>query len=218
MKMRVKPSAKRRLIDWSAFKEPAYVTFIFFGMLGFIGLYVTVFYISFYGLAKRLTTPEISFYLVPIFNAASTFGRIIPNIIADKTGPLNVLVPATTITGVLSFCLLAAKNSAGLIVLAAFYGFFSGTFVSLPPSVIVSVTKNRAVIGTRMGMAFTVLGLGSLAGGPGAGGILGDVNTDMSNLNWTGTWVFSGVTIIAAAAGFALCREFKTGWKLWAKA
>ncbi|KAL6694002.1 hypothetical protein J3F84DRAFT_400455 [Trichoderma pleuroticola] len=68
----------------------------------------------------------IGFYLLPILNAASTFGRITPNFLADHVGPLNMLAPAASITALLAHCWIAVN-------LSTFYGFFSGSFVSLPP-------------------------------------------------------------------------------------
>lgn len=44
-------------------------------------------------------------------------------------------------------------------------------------------------------MGFAIAALGLLAGGPGAGGIIG---TDPRHLHWTGAWVFSGVCSFAA--------------------
>ncbi|KAK4634579.1 hypothetical protein CLAFUW4_01846 [Fulvia fulva] len=55
-------------------------------------------------------------------------------------------------------------------------------------------------------MGFAIIGLGVLAGGPGGGGILGNGR----ELHWTGTWIYAGVTCLAASAIFAAVR-FMTG-------
>lgn len=75
MKMRVKPGKVRALIDWTAFTDWPYVTFVLGCMIGFCGLYVGFFYTSFYGQATGVTNETLSFYLVPILNAGSVFGR-----------------------------------------------------------------------------------------------------------------------------------------------
>lgn len=62
-------------------------------LIGFAGLYVAFFYTSYYGQATGYTSESLSFYLVPILNAASVFGRTIPNWLADKIGPANVIAP-----------------------------------------------------------------------------------------------------------------------------
>lgn len=112
MKMRVKPAKPRSLIDWSAFTDVPYVcittstlhrhgslhsllqmTFTLGCLIGFIGLYIGLFYISYYGQATGYTDASLSFYLVPILNAGSVFGRTLPNWLADKVGPANVIMP-----------------------------------------------------------------------------------------------------------------------------
>ncbi|KAJ1557436.1 hypothetical protein HK405_016032, partial [Cladochytrium tenue] len=90
LRMRAPPSNKpREILDWSAFSDGPYVAFTLSGLVGFIGLYVFLFYISFFATATGIASDEMSFYIVPILNAASVLGRIIPNAISDITGPFN---------------------------------------------------------------------------------------------------------------------------------
>jgi hypothetical protein len=88
MKMRVQPKQARSIIDWSAFTDLPFMLFVFGALVGFIGLYVSFFYTSYYGQATGITNASLSFYVVPILNAGSVFGRTLPNILADKIGPL----------------------------------------------------------------------------------------------------------------------------------
>ena len=76
MKMRVKPAATRKLYDLHAFKEPAWVCYVFGGILAFMGLYVPFFYIGYYSIVEGITDANLGFYLLPILNATSTFGRV----------------------------------------------------------------------------------------------------------------------------------------------
>ena len=182
-------------------------------MTGFAGLYVVFFYISYYGLAQGITDPDLSFYLLPILNAGSVFGRIIPNIVADKLGVNNMMVPSAIISSILTYCAIAAKDVGGVVVVALLYGFFSGTFVSLPPSILVHLTppNKRGMIGTRVGQCFTCTAFGVLIGAPVAGAILGNDN------NFTGMFVFGATMLMGGAVFFALARMFKADWKLAAK-
>lgn len=52
--------------------------------LGNAGVAVMFFYISFYAEIQKITDTENASYMVPIFNAASCFGRVLPNTLADK--------------------------------------------------------------------------------------------------------------------------------------
>lgn len=213
MKMRVKPGKVRSLIDWTAFTDVPYITFVIGTMIGFIGLYVGIFYISYFGAATGYTDPSLSFYLVPILNAGSVFGRTLPNIVADKVGPANVITPGAFCVGIVLLCMIAVKSAGGLIVLALLFGFFSGIFIALPPVLFVVLTKDKSKVGTRIGQGFAIVALGVLAGGPGGGGILGDGD----NLHWTPLWVFGGVMCIAGGCIFVGVRIMRSGAKLVAK-
>ncbi|KAL9056370.1 MAG: hypothetical protein Q9162_002961 [Coniocarpon cinnabarinum] len=210
MKMRVKPPAKRKLFSIEAFKEVPYTLFCIGSIAGFMGLYVIFFYISYYGYASGLTNESLSFYLIPILNAASTFGRLLPNIVADKVGPLNLMGPSAVISSVITYSAIATNSSAGVVLVAAFYGFCSGTFVSLPPSIVVKLTpvNKRYTIGTRLGMYFTCGSIGALVGGPVAGIILTSEN------HFSRMFIFGGSLLMAGAVFFGFTRMFAANWKL----
>ena len=93
MKVRVLPASRRKIIDWSAFREPPYMLFLIGGFLGFMGLYTPFFYVQSYAIGEGITDRELGFYLLSILNSASIFGRIVPNFVADKTGPFNIILP-----------------------------------------------------------------------------------------------------------------------------
>lgn len=214
MKMRVQPPKARSLLDTTAFRDWPFVTFVLGAMIGFIGLYVELFYISFFGEVTGYTDSSMSFYLVPILNAGSVFGRTLPNMLSDKIGPLNVIIPGAFICAILVFCNMAVSSLGGIVVQALLFGFFSGIFVALPPVCFFSLTADKTKLGTRLGMGFAVIALGVLAGGPGGGGIL---QSDPENLNWNGTWAYSAATLIAAGVIFLGARFFRVGWKLMVK-
>ena len=80
MKLRVQPGKVRDFIDPSAFKDVPYLMAILGCFVGFIGLILGLFYISFFGETTGFTDPTMSFYIVPVLNAGSVLGRTLPNI------------------------------------------------------------------------------------------------------------------------------------------
>ncbi|GAB7326069.1 hypothetical protein MBLNU13_g10098t1 [Cladosporium sp. NU13] len=214
LKMRVQPPKARSLLDSTVLADIPFVTFVLGAMIGFIGLYVELFYVSFFGQATGITDSSMSFYLVPILNAGSVFGRTLPNILSDRIGPINVIIPGAFICAILVFCNIAVESLGGIVVQALLFGFFSGIFIALPPVCFFSLTADKTKLGTRLGMGFAVIALGVLAGGPGGGGIL---QADPKNLDWTGTWAYSGATLLAAGAIFFVVRFLKVGTKLMVK-
>ena len=172
MKPRIQPAKKRSLLEPAAFKEPPYALFSISLFFVFIGLYVPFFYAPTYAQRELKTSDDLSFYLLAILNAASVFGRIIPNIIADYLGAMNVLLPFTFCASVLTFAWIAIHNVAGIVVFAILYGFFSGSIVSLIPTALAALSPDLSRVGTRMGMCFSFAGFGLLLGSPIAGAIL----------------------------------------------
>ena len=77
------PKTARALLDWTAFKEAQYDIFTFGLFLAFIGLYFLFFYASIYGQRILRLSNDVSFYLLPVLNAGSIFGRIIPGLLAE---------------------------------------------------------------------------------------------------------------------------------------
>ncbi|EEA22680.1 monocarboxylate permease, putative [Talaromyces marneffei ATCC 18224] len=193
-KVRILPEKKRAIIDFAAFKEPPYVIFVFSAFVGFMGLYQPFFYVQTFAIEKHITDANLGFYILAIMNATSAFGRIIPGILSDKIGPMNVIIPCAFISAMLCLCTIAVDNAAGLIVLMAFYGFFSGTFVSSPNAIVVHLSaQNRAKIGTRLGQMYGVISFAMLIGTP-VGGVV------LDNHGYTPLWIFSGVLVGVSGA------------------
>lgn len=95
MQMRGKPPAARKILDLSALTDRTFMLSILGCFLGYGGCQVSFFYIAYYGQANGWLAGNLSLYLLPIVNAASIFGRVLPNVLADKIGPVNVIIPGT---------------------------------------------------------------------------------------------------------------------------
>ncbi|KAL3481215.1 major facilitator superfamily domain-containing protein [Aspergillus californicus] len=212
MRMRFMPTEKRKLLQLGAFKEPVFVLFSIGMFLGFLGFYNFLFYVQSYAIDTGIVDNNLGFYLLSMLNAGSTFGRIMPNFIADHTGPLNMLVPASTITAILSFVWIGVHNVPGIIILSVLYGVFSGGFVSLPPVVLASLTKDMHELGTRMGMVFAITSVGLLIGTPIGGAILSNSHS------YLGVQLFTGCALTASVTIFLGVRLARTGPKLLVRA
>lgn len=213
MKLRVQPPKARAFIDWSAFTDIPYMVFVIATLIGFMGLSVILFYLSYDALQRHITDTSMSFYIVPIFNTASVFGRTAPNALSDKTGPFNLIAPCAFITGVLLLCMMAVKSEAAIIVVAILAGFFNGVFIAMPPVCFVALIKDKTRVGTRIGMGFSMVAFGLLIGGPGGGSILGTRDP----LNWNSLWAFGGVSACTSGVMYAGLRVARSGFKLKVK-
>jgi predicted MFS family arabinose efflux permease len=211
MRVRFKPKERRALLQLSAFKETQYSLYCAAMFLGMLGFYNFLIFVQPWAIGKGIVNGNLGFYLLPMLNAASTFGRITPNFLADRLGPLNMLTPATSITALLAFCWIAVNSTAGTIVLSLLYGFSSGGFVSLPPVVMAAITKDLRSYGTRLGMFFAIVSVGLLIGTPIGGAILGDTNS------YLGVQLFSGACLIVCSIIVLWIRVMRSGPRLMYK-
>lgn len=212
MKQRVMPKQKRDLFDFSGFKEAPYTIYCFGMFLAFASFYTPVYYIQPYAISSGITDTSFGFYLLPILNAASVPGRIIPNFIGDYIGPLNVLTPAAFLTGMMALVWIGVTTFGGIITFACFYGFFSGAFVSIAPVAVVVLTPDLRKIGTRMGHSFFISSFGLLIGTPVSGAIL------TSTGKYLGVQLFAGIVLTATGCMILAARFCKVGWKLRVRA
>ncbi|KAL9576809.1 MAG: hypothetical protein Q9212_006796 [Teloschistes hypoglaucus] len=185
------PKPPRALFQPAAFKSCAYTFHCIGFAIGFIGLYVPMFYVQLYALAKGGVDMDYAFYLLSILNASSWYGRVFPGFLVGKTGPMNLLVSCSFAAGVLSLCWIAIDSMAGLTVFAVLYGFFAGAYVSLAPPVLVSLTPELPVVGTWIGMSLFVAAFGLLIGNPIAGLLV-----HVQKKDFKGGQAFAGGTVL----------------------
>ncbi|KAF5253223.1 hypothetical protein FANTH_1819 [Fusarium anthophilum] len=161
----------RLVLDWKGFKDARFtLTMMAIFILDWAVLvppaYITT-YTSFHELH------DLSPNILAILNSASTLGRCLPGIVADKLGRFNVMIICATLSTLSIFCLwLHARSNAGVIIsFAVTYGFFSGTAFSLTPVCVAQLCKTEEYA-TRYGTAYGVVSFATLAGVPISGFIL----------------------------------------------
>lgn len=199
------PEETRAIFDPQAFKNFPFIFFSTGLFLAFAGLYIPIFYIILIAEVRVHADDNISFYLLPILNAASVLGRIIPGLLADRYGSLELVILCTLAAAIIAYIGVVIKSLASLIIFAIIYGFLSGAVVSLPAAVIASLAPSVQLVGTWMGMSFFFAALGILIGTPIAGSII-----DVKKNQFGSGFIFSGSLVMAAGALFVMTK----GWKI----
>ncbi|KAK5037418.1 hypothetical protein LTR13_004575 [Exophiala sideris] len=210
MRVRLLPPQRRKLFDLSAWKDPAYDLYVLGAFVAFIGTFTPYFYIGLYALKLHVTSEQTAFYLVAVITSGGILGRVVPNLLAAKFGMYNVLIPCGIFSGVLAIEFIGVKSLASIIVVGVLYGFFSGALLSLAPAISVQLAPNRALIGNRMGMAFSSVAGSFLIGPPVAGAIL-------DHHGFSGAFAFAGATSIAGALILVVSRGCHGGWNMMKK-
>ncbi|KAJ6597781.1 major facilitator superfamily domain-containing protein [Mycena vulgaris] len=193
----VAPEFKVILTDW-AFMSSVAGAFV----VG-LGLFFPYFYLQLYAVDKGLND-NLAFYVLAIMNAGSVGGRILPNFVADRMGPYNMMIPCLAISSALTFSIFGLEDFAGIVIFGVLYGFWSGSYVSLVPALILSTASNGGEHGTRMGVAFSLVSTSMLIGTPVSGALLNS-GAD-GNYVWYRPIVFCGIMLACGAAIFSLSR------------
>ena len=194
------PPRKAQLFLPAAFREPLYLAIICATFLMLLGFFIPFFYIPTYAVEHGMST-ELASYLISILNGASFFGRVIPGILADKVGRLNMFFAAALCTGILLFCWPKITSNAGIIVFSALYGFFSGGVISLTSVCIAFVPKDARNIGTYLGQGMAVISVAALIGPPISGALVTRYG------GFTQVSIFSGVVVLAGACTLLLAKQ-----------
>lgn len=185
----------RGFFDWGGFRDWKYVSAGIGAFLVFYALFIPYFYIQIYANFRGVPN-SFAIYLLPIINAFGFPSRIIPGILADRWGCLNVLVPSTLIASVFTLALwLRAHDTATITAFAAMYGLFTGAFVSLLPAYVYTISPIE-VYGARLGSMYLLVGIANLVGTPTAGAFLSTID----QTGFDGLIIFTGVLIAAGSS------------------
>ncbi|KAI6035995.1 hypothetical protein BKA83DRAFT_4156707, partial [Pisolithus microcarpus] len=131
------------------------------------------------------------FYFPAIANAASALGRLSAGFLADHIGPLNVMIPFTSVAGILTF--------AWPYALTALRGHIS--LLVTPPMAMGDVSD----VGRRMGMFLTIAALSALPGTP----ISGLINARTGGFKDPG--IYTGAIVMFSVLLFFVVRYLHLG-------
>lgn len=147
-------------------------------------------------------------------NGLGILGRLSTGFIASRwCGPLNISITSVTLAAIILYCWIGVGDSrSGLYVFAAIYGFLSNGIQSLIVVSLASLTEDHSMLGTRMGMAFSVAAFASLTGGP-VGGAL--IQTDGGS--YLGAQIWGGTAMLLGAVAWTVARVWRTGFVLQTK-
>ncbi|KAI1429076.1 monocarboxylate permease-like protein [Xylaria sp. FL1777] len=192
------------------FKELRFVLFVVGAFFFFWGLYLPFNYLEIQA-QQQGVNPTLIPYILPIVNAVSIPGRIIPGILADRIGRFNMMILIAVLTGLFTLALWIPGTTTGATLgFGAVYGFTSGAFISLAPAAIAQISDLRQ-IGARSGVVLFVGSLGALTGSP-----LGGAIVTAQNGEYLGLKLFTGLSILVAAIFLVLSRAVQVNFK-WVK-
>ncbi len=141
------PPRKTNFWIGAAFKDVRFILLMVATFFMFVGLFTPIYFLPTYAVSRGMSA-TLAGYMLAILNAASTFGRIIPGILADKYGRLNMLALGGVVTGIVIFTMNSVVSNAALVVYSIAFGFVSGTIISGASAAFTICAKDPRDIGT----------------------------------------------------------------------
>ncbi|KAI1097254.1 MFS general substrate transporter [Jackrogersella minutella] len=188
-------------------REPAFLCIVLAAFFFFWGMFLPFNYIELQAKQQGISADIIP-YLLPIINAVSIPGRILPGFLGDRFGRFNVMIFISGLSGVITLALwVPGKSTATTVVYGAVFGFASGGFISLLPAVIAQISDLRE-IGTRTGIAFFFAALGALTGSPIGGAIV-----SAQAGKFLGLQLFCGIVMTMSMVWFVCARFIQVGFR-----
>jgi predicted MFS family arabinose efflux permease len=118
------------------------------------------------------------------------------------------MIVVNTFSAVIVLALwLPSRGNVPIILFAALFGFSSGAFVSLAPSLVAQISDIRE-IGVRNGSLFAAISVAALTGSP-----IGGALVTADNGGFTYLQIFCGVTMAAGCALFLASRAVQCGFR-----
>ena len=104
-------------------------------------------------------------------------------LLGDRIGRLNLLWPMVMFTGCICiFIWLLINKLAAIVLFACLYGFGTGNFTALLPSVVGQITPDEN-LGARVGAFYSIVAVASLVGTPIGSALITDDKT-MDGYRW----------------------------------
>lgn len=169
----------------------------------FCGLFVPFIFLSIEAVSNGMSY-NTSIYLVSVFNGVSVLGRTLPAPIADKYGRFNVVIVMSWLTAIFTLAIwIPANSNATRWVYSAFFGFSSGTIVSMGPALVAQISDVRQ-IGIRTGTMYTFVAIAVLVGNPIAGSLVTDHGTNYDRLKIFGGCLMCAGCVVLMGARWSL--------------
>lgn len=172
-------------------------------------MYFVFYYIASFARDELGMSYTDSLNLVMILNGVGLPARILPGYLADNhLGVLNTFIICLFANIVMLWSWLAIDSIPAYYAFTVLYGMFAAAYQSLFPTTIAAYSHDITKTGTRLGMAFAVLGTSALAGGPLSGALLQAGGSYVAPICWAGASSIVGTGLAISA------RVLKHGWSI----
>ncbi|KAI9634416.1 major facilitator superfamily domain-containing protein, partial [Dioszegia hungarica] len=208
---RVHPPRKElALLSPSVFRNKAYTVYVMGAGLGSLAIFYA-YVLGPHNIRQVLRQVAADTNSVAIGNGCSIFGRIIPLIIAQKVGTINMFTLFALISGTMLFLWTTARTVEGFLIYEAFYGVASGAYAaSLNPGA-ASFAPEPNQSGLYLGMCFFTTAWFWLPGTPATAALIQGKTDYLPASIFCGCAVLGGGMILIGAR-FMRAKQLGSKW------
>ncbi|KAF8937462.1 major facilitator superfamily domain-containing protein [Dissophora ornata] len=203
---------KKKMIDFSALKDKRFFLLVSISFFVANGYFNPYYYFPTYAQNHGASVSTASL-LVGILNGSSALGRVTMGLASDHIGDINTLLISTICASlsILVVWILAGTSIPLMLVFCVIYGFFSGSFVAIVPTVaahLCGISRLASVTGIVYGGIAT----GTLIGSP-VGGALLDLS---KGLDYRPLQLWAGL-VMAVGVALTVLLKFMMNPKLFGR-
>ncbi|KAF8959359.1 hypothetical protein BGZ46_001764 [Entomortierella lignicola] len=203
---------KTKTVDFSVLKEKRFFLLVCLSFFVANGYFNPFYYFATYAQHHGASLSTASL-LIGVLNGASALGRVSMGLASDHIGDINTLFISSICASfsVLVIWILAGTSIPTMAVFCVIYGFFSGSFVAIVPTVAAHLC-GISRLASVTGIVYGGIALGTLVGSPVGGALL-----DLSNgENYRPTQLWAGI-VMAIGAILTLILKFMMNPKLFGR-
>ncbi|KAG0036406.1 hypothetical protein BGZ82_004276 [Podila clonocystis] len=163
---------KPKRLDFTALKEKEFLILFFIGLTVAMGYFNPYYFFPTYA-QNHGTSASTASLLIGILNGSSAVGRVTMGLASDYIGDINTLLISSGISAlsILVVWMFASTSVAVMAVFCVLYGFFSGSFVAIIPTVAAHLC-GISRLASVTGIIYGGIAIGTLIGSPVGGAIL----------------------------------------------
>lgn len=205
------PGPDRPEMDWGMLKDVPFLLMTASFFLTFWGIYFGFYFIVAYAQTHLHLDNHASVILLILMNGTNLLGRLLPPILSDRLlGPLNTIIPCIWLTAIFLFVWIRATTHTAILIIAGFYGFFSGGVQGLYNPVIWRFSGiHPRTQGVRIAFVFLFISVAALTGTP-----IGGATIKHEHGGYLHAQLFAALTVLSGGCLMAAVRYSQAAWRI----
>ncbi|KAF9910182.1 hypothetical protein EC991_007109 [Linnemannia zychae] len=203
---------KRQVMDFTVLKEVRFLLLVVLSFFVANGYFNPYYFFPTYAQKNGVSVSTASL-LIGILNGSSAVGRVSMGLASDHIGDINTLLISCfcACLSILVVWMFAGTSVVVMTIFCIIYGFFSGSFVAIVPTVAAHLC-GISRLASMTGIVYGGIAVGTLIGSPVGGALL-----DISNgVDYRPLQLWAGLVMVVGVV-LTVVLKFMMNPKPWAK-